>query len=101
MRTIHKYLLPIDDTIAVKMPRAARPMAVAEQDGSLCLWAQVETEDVLTEHLFVIRGTGHPLRGNEGPYIGTVVMSYGLVWHVYVASTQTTSPTLVETATNH
>jgi hypothetical protein len=32
---------------------------------------------------FHVRGTGHSLRGNEGKYIGTVVMEYGLVWHVY------------------
>lgn len=86
MRTIHKYVVPVEDTATLTMPEGARPIAVAEQRSTLCMWAEVESENQNVEHIFHVRGTGHPMRGDEGQFIGTVVMSYGLVWHVYAAA---------------
>lgn len=86
MRTIYKYPVPIDDTVVIRMPEFARPLAVAEQRGSLCLWAEVDVEREMVGHTFHVRGTGHPMQGNEGKYLGTVVMSYGLVWHMFATA---------------
>lgn len=83
MRTIFKWALPIMDTATIPMPRFARPIAVAEQAGALCLWAEVDANEPLVNRDIHIRGTGNPLLGNEGRHIGSVVMSYGLVWHCY------------------
>lgn len=83
MHTIYKYVLPVEDTAVIQMPEGARPLAVDEQRGSLVLWAEVEDGRPLVDYTFLVRGTGNPRLGNEGVYLGTVVMSYGLVWHVY------------------
>lgn len=82
-RAIWKYVLDIGDTVVVGMPEHAIPLSVAEQHGALCLWAEVDPDAPVAPREFHVRGTGHSLRGNEGKYIGTVVMEYGLVWHVY------------------
>jgi hypothetical protein len=82
-RAIWKFNLPIDDTSVAVMPEHAIPLAVAEQHGALYLWAEVDESAPIAQREFHIRGTGHPLRGNEGKYIGTVVMTGGLVWHVF------------------
>lgn len=84
-RAIWKFPLAIGDTVAVSMPEHATPLAVAEQNTILCLWAEVDPDAALTTKEFHIRGTGHLLQGNEGKYIGTAVMWNGLVWHVYSA----------------
>lgn len=91
MRSIHKYPVPVEDTVVIKMPKFAQPLAVAEQRGTLCLWAEVDVDSTdkmveMVDHTFHVRGTGHPMQGNEGKYLGTVVMSYGLVWHVFATA---------------
>jgi hypothetical protein len=83
-RAIWKFILDINDTVVVEMPEHAIPLAVDVQNDALCLWAEVNPDAPLVKREFRIRGTGHALRGNEGKYIGTVVMRNGLlVWHVY------------------
>lgn len=80
--TIHKYPLFMGDEVAVMMPAGAKVLHVGEQEGGLTLWAQVDQSQPFERRVFSIRGTGHPL-GEVGRFIGTVVMSYGLVWHIY------------------
>lgn len=82
-RSVWKFPVAIGDTVTVLMPEHAIPLAVAEQNTILCMWAEVDVDAPLRPREFHIRGTGHPLRGNEGKYIGTVVMWNNLVWHVY------------------
>ena len=85
MRTIHKYPLEIFDIVTVEMPRGAKAIAVAEQAGKLCLWAEVDdSESVMVPQAFRIVGTGNRLYGDEGRHIGTVICADGVqVWHVY------------------
>lgn len=53
-------------------------LTVAEQNGSLCIWAENEP---MTRQWFTVEGTGHPIP--EGAkYVGTAHM-HPLVWHVY------------------
>lgn len=81
--TIWKYQLTIQDEQLVEMPLGSSILAVAEQDGTLCLWARVNPEGVPVNRKIYIRGTGHPLPKGPIEYIGTVVSAGGrLVWHI-------------------
>lgn len=84
--TIHKYTLTLDDFQTVIMPTGANIIRVAEQQGKLCIWAEVDPE--ASKHLrkFMIVGTGRPLPPPSAKrvHIDTVVMPGGnLVVHVY------------------
>lgn len=86
MNTTWKYELEITDRQRLRVPLGTKPVAVAEQNGKLCLWAQVNDDHYKTgnlETLFVyVVGTGNPLPSPLPPYVGTVVMD-PFVWHVY------------------
>ena len=83
MRTIWKYELGILDEQSINMPCPAKLLKVGEQNGVLCVWMEVDPSNKQETQKFYIRGTGHELTGQESRFCGTVVMSYGLVWHVY------------------
>ena len=61
------------------------PLAVAEQNGTLCIWVQFDrTRERSGEFGICVDILGTGIASNAaGEYLGTVVMSYGLVWHVY------------------
>lgn len=88
MRTIYKYSFNLEDLTAVELPEGAQVLSVQHQEGSdyrqLQLWAIVDpSRPMRTVHL-VVRGTGHPMQGNEGDYLGTVQLLAGrLVFHVF------------------
>jgi hypothetical protein len=81
--SIWKYNLAILDEQVVKLPIHSVPLSVGEQNEALYVWIRVDSDFKETDFTFSIRGTGHRLTGNEGDFLGTVVMSYGLVWHVF------------------
>jgi hypothetical protein len=81
-RTIWKYVLPVADVARLYMPKGARPLAVAEQAGALCLWVEVDPASPQEPRDFLVRGTGNPFYGDEGNHIGTAVIGQ-FVWHVY------------------
>ena len=81
---IWKFPLQITDRQVVEMPVLARPLSVAEQDGQLMMWAHVnEKSNEKRNYEIRIIGTGNGMPDSVGNFIGTVVMSYGLVWHVF------------------
>ena len=87
---ILKYILDIKDHQRIEMGcNDALPLSVAEQDGKLMLWAQVKENAFPEDYNCAIEvhiiGTGNPYDEPKDPaeFIGTVVMSYGLVWHVF------------------
>lgn len=83
MRVIYKYELAITNVQNISMPDVASPLAVAEQNGRLMLWAAVDPTTPPRDRRFRIIGTGHPISDeNDWLHLGTVVMSSGLVWHV-------------------
>jgi hypothetical protein len=83
MKSIWKYTLPVEDTAILYMPPGAEVLTIQSQGGVLCLWAYVDTElDGREVRLFHIRGTGNPLLGNEGTYVGTAQIG-PFVWHVF------------------
>ncbi len=60
MKTIHKYVLPQQesDSVIVKMPLGSIPLHAAFQNNALCVWALVDTKCSMHPHIFYIRGTG-------------------------------------------
>lgn len=95
MEKIFKYELEITDEQTIDMPSLSRILSVQEQNGKLCLWAVVEEKNAIKPRKIIICGTGNPLpdglrefsydapSGYTTEFIGTVQMSYGLVWHVF------------------
>lgn len=93
---IWKYELRIEDHQQISCgSHDVRPLSVGEQGGKLVMWARVfENSDLLDlitglpanyENCIEVDivGTGRPYDGDMRDFIGTVVMSYGLVWHVF------------------
>ena len=83
MKTIWKYELDIATEQSINIPCPAKLLKVAEQNKVLCVWMEVDTTNKKELQKFYIRGTGEPFTEYENRYCGSVVMSYGLVWHVY------------------
>jgi hypothetical protein len=83
---IFKYELPITDRVQIQMHKHAQVLKVAEQFGTLCIWANCNDALSLEPRNFAVHGTGHPLPDTykyEDHYVDSVVMSNGLVWHVF------------------
>ena len=86
MIAVWKFELPIDDYVTIlAIPRGARLLTVAVQDGRLVLYALVDTAYPNVMRRMRIAGTGHPISGDEAAnYVGTVLMHGGrLVFHVF------------------
>lgn len=97
MRTIYKYRLLITDKQVLAVHPGFKPLHVEEQDGELFIWGEVDTLDVtkpiepvagsfmetLTNATVVIYGTGEPMWAHNFSHFQTVLMSDGMVWHVY------------------
>jgi len=84
MKTIYKFPLEITDYSTLRTHDKAKVMHVGEQGGQLCIWLEVDLTQVVATHGFYIRGTGHVITGEEGQFLGTVLMPNGLVWHIYL-----------------
>jgi hypothetical protein len=84
MRTVFKYPLALVDVQEVELPAEAEILHVAEQLGSLMLWANVETDNDLVSRRLAVVGTGHHAPSpTEARHIGTVLTGIGLVWHIF------------------
>lgn len=88
----------IDDTIDVEMRATLVRWLHAEPHGvtGVTLWAEVDPTGISSNGYRVypvhVRGTGHPLTGDEGTHIGTVVTISGLVWHLFTNTTPYLDP---------
>ena len=84
---IYKYVLVITDNQIVELPIDSKIIHVAEQSGKLCIWVEIysnSSESRSEPRTILSKGTG-PEYEEDGreEHIGTVLMSSGLVWHVY------------------
>lgn len=82
---IYKYTLNLTDLQEVTMPAGAEILSAANQNGSLCLWALVDTDKESRRRFIEIIGTGNPIEKNDNiirRFIGTAVMN-PFVWHVF------------------
>ena len=87
MNTIYKYALKITDNQVIQIPKQNGALSVGEQRGTLCLWALVNTTDILVDAHIKIIGTGHPIDDLDlqiWTFLGTVQMNNGLVFHIFV-----------------
>lgn len=83
MRVVFKYEIPMRAEVAIEMPNNARVLHVEAQREVPCLWALVDTDNVLVERHFRVAGTGHPLAGAL-IYVGSFFLYQGsLVFHVF------------------
>lgn len=65
------------------MPMGATVVRVAEQHGTICIWACVDPERVSVWRRFVAIATAEPV-GSELIYCGTALCAQGeTVWHVF------------------
>lgn len=88
MRTIHRYQLPITDCPSLDMPAGAEvlpaPPGERNRGDQIELWARVDTDEPFETRSFRIVGTGNPMPGDCGSFVGTVITHAGaLVWHVF------------------
>ncbi len=84
MRTIFKYDLMIGYN-ALYLPDGYTVVHVAEQYGNLSMWVEHTIGNLASSRTFNVYGTGHPIPDDRAVHVGTVLMSSGLVWHVYDA----------------
>lgn len=83
MTTIHKFPLKITDLQSVTMPKGALILDAQFQNGTLCLWAEVDPNETFRPaRRFEIIGTGNPIPDGSRIHIATV-QEAGFVWHVF------------------
>ena len=85
MREIWKFAVPVDDPVAIKMPKGARLLTVQAQGSEMCIWAEVNPKGAPEKRYFAIFGTGNPMPSGMGysdVYVGTVQIGR-FVWHLY------------------
>lgn len=85
--TIWKFEIPVDDTVTINTAGTAvvRWLHVeASGSATLTLWAEVDLDEDRSAVVHV-RGTGHPMQGNEGQHIGSVLAG-PFVWHVFAGA---------------
>ena len=90
--TILKQPLAIQDKQIISLlGNEVEPLSVKEQSGRLVMYYKtdldihsISQEGPFTDITILIVGTGHTrLDTEKADYIGTVVMSNGLVWHYF------------------
>ena len=88
--TIHKFeLKPIGLNI-VQLPTHCSILSVAEKDGALMMWVRLDPDRPKAPYDIAVVGTGWEAPTDDvesqvyWQFIDTVVMSSGLVWHVFV-----------------
>ena len=84
--TIWKFPLKLEDEQTIEVPGgyAATMLCVQLQRGP-CLWARVNTDARPCPVTILMRGTGFALAGDEGAYLGTVLIEGGVfMTHVFM-----------------
>lgn len=87
MKTIHKYELhQLFDMIVLKTDYVERWLSVDVQRGQPVAWAVVDTDRPQESHTLHVRGTGHPMTGEEGNFLGTIQLDDGsLIFHIFLS----------------
>ncbi len=82
MMKIFKYVLSGDSKQIVIMPDGATILTIQLKDSSPCLWALVNTNNMLCERVFITLFTGEIIESYYGEYVATYQMQ-NLVHHVF------------------
>ena len=88
MKTVWKFELPVTGLLTVAMPRGAHVLSAGVQGDTIVVWALIDPDAFIVEHLFAVKGTGFDITPEieQGDFIGTVFRSqHGvpLVWHIF------------------
>lgn len=82
-RVIYKYPIPFFPEQKLRLSQAAEVIHVGMQEGTITLWAMVDT-DAPTENITIrIYGTGHEIDPNLVLYPLGTVFDGPYVWHVF------------------
>lgn len=82
MKRIYKY--EVQPNVYTMMPPDAQVLSVGEQMGRVFCWALVNSDAVATaKRRIFVAGTGHECPDDAGRFIGTVLMTNGLVFHFF------------------
>lgn len=82
-RTIWKYPLAMTGSQFLTVPRFHSLLTVQLQNGSPCLWAEVNPSSVTLEIEILCFSTGGPGPRPDHKYIATIQIGE-YVWHFYV-----------------
>jgi hypothetical protein len=83
---IWKFRLDVHDMQEIEMPQLAQILSVGTQGGTPQLWALVDELAPKVRRKIRTIGTGHPIDGHPGRFIGTYMMCHdSLVFHVFDA----------------
>lgn len=84
MKTIYKYPLEVKHKQLFKVPVDIKPLSVQVQNGTPCLWAEVDN-NVAEKYITVYTiGTGIELPEGNIVYSGTYQYEECLVFHIYI-----------------
>lgn len=68
----------------ITIPEGAELLTVAGQDDNICLWVRVDPTAPQVPRVFFVVGTGFPIPGDAGEYIGSALVRNGMfVFHVF------------------
>lgn len=92
IKVIYKYPLKEADEQEVALPNGFQCLKIAEQslngEWVLTMWCKVDPSAPLIKANVKIFGTGRPFEDNPNlVHLETVLMNYGLVWHVFLDKT--------------
>lgn len=82
---IYKYPLKMLRLQSVEFPAGAKILSVANQNGTICLWASILNPDpdaATRRREIEIIGTGDQVSKADRTFIGTVLVG-AYVWHVF------------------
>jgi len=83
MKTIWKY--EINKVVQeLEIPFGAKFLHVGNQNGHICLWFEVESENKKETRRFEIAGTGKAQLDIDKKYLGSMIFhNHAFVWHIY------------------
>lgn len=81
MRTVYKHNLTIQGFNLVKLHSPAKVLKMEDQNGTLRMWVEEDTDYISLPKRFKIVGTGHPIPEGFG---WVASCQHGpFVWHLY------------------
>ena len=85
MKVIYKYSAgpSLQSAFTLTIPHNYTVRDIAMQGSELCVWAEVETDNIPLPVHFVLTATGHIMSGLDLIFIKTIHVG-GYVWHVYI-----------------
>lgn len=84
MKQIYKYNFKLSDEggFRIKIHESHKILTAQEQNGVICIWAEVDTDTpIINKPLYVI-GTGTGFISEATRYVATVQQDK-FIWHIY------------------